>query len=125
MHADLIARVSKKLRERSKTEKRRIEATIKKTKLEDITSVLSCKGDMGHKLCTLLMGKTMNQHFVHIWEEDDTPVSWNDRVVSYQLKSSEYVSYWPVDGDEMDDGERYRLKVLMHISHGVTTSPPF
>ena len=78
MHADFIARVSKKLRERSKAEKRKIESTIKKTKLEDITSVLSCKGDMGPKLCTILMGKAVNQKCVHIWED---------------------VSYWPVDGD--------------------------
>ena len=67
MHADLIARVSKKLRERSKAEKRKIEATIKKTKLEDITSVLPCKGDMAPKLCTILMGKAVNQQFVHIY----------------------------------------------------------
>ena len=72
MHADLIARVSNKLREISKEEKRKIEATIKKTKLEDITSVLSCNGDIAPKLCTILMGKTVNQPFVHIWEDDDT-----------------------------------------------------
>ena len=49
--------------------------------------MLSCKGDM-------------DQHFVHIWEDDDTPVSWNGRVVSNQIKSAEYdVSYWHVDGD--------------------------
>ena len=77
----------------------------KKTKLEDITSVLSCKGDMSPKLCTILMGKAVNQQFVHIREDDNTPVSWNGRVVSYRMKSAEYdVSYWPVDGEEMDDG---------------------
>ena len=81
---------AKKLRERSKAEKRKIEATIEKTKLEDIMSVLSCKCDMGPKLCTILMTKAVNQHFVHIWEDDDTPVSWNGRVVSYQMKSAEY-----------------------------------
>ena len=33
------------------------------------------------------MGKAVNQQFVHIWEEDDTPVSWNGRVVSYRMKT--------------------------------------
>ena len=107
-----LSESTKKLRERSKAEKRKIETTIKKTKLEDITSVLSCNGDIAPKLCTILMGKSLNQQFVHIWEDDDTPVSWNGRVVSYRMKSAEYdVSYWPVDGEEMDGGETYHLKV--------------
>ena len=113
MKANVVRSIKEKLQCRNRQiEDLKLKLTPTRTAVrnEDITSVLSCKGDMGPKLCTILMGKAVNQHFVHIWEEDDTPVSWNGRVVSYRMKSAEHdVSYW--HGDEMDDGEKYCLKV--------------
>ena len=93
MKANVVRSIKEKLYRRNRQiEDLKLKLTPTRTAVcnEDITSVLSCNGDMGHKLCTILMGKAVNQHFVYIWEEDDTPVSWNGRVVSYRMKSAEY-----------------------------------
>ena len=36
--------------------------------------------------------------------------AWNGRFVCYHSKKSQYdIIYWPIDGNEADDGEKYTL----------------